>query len=74
MRRRFFRIFNPIAQGERFDPDGEYVRRFVPELTDVPARHIHHPWTWRDPVPGYPRPIVGLGGSRRRALDAFKAL
>ena len=40
----FFRIFNPVPQGRTFDPEGVYVRRFVPELRDMPARHIHAPW------------------------------
>ena len=40
----WFRIFNPTSQGERFDPDGDYVRRWVPELARVPARWIHQPW------------------------------
>ena len=46
----FFRVFNPVAQGERFDPDGDYVRRFVPELRDVPGAAVHRPWE----LPGGP--------------------
>ena len=40
----YFRIFNPVTQGERFDADGDYVRRWIPELADLPARWIHKPW------------------------------
>ncbi|WP_313977882.1 cryptochrome/photolyase family protein [Iodidimonas nitroreducens] len=40
----YFRIFNPITQGQRFDPEGQYVRRYVPELADLPAEYIHAPW------------------------------
>jgi deoxyribodipyrimidine photo-lyase len=40
----FFRIFNPLLQGETFDPEGAYVRKFVPELKDVPVRYVHRPW------------------------------
>ena len=40
----FFRIFNPVLQGEKFDPEGAYVRRFVPELKDVPDKYVHSPW------------------------------
>jgi deoxyribodipyrimidine photo-lyase len=53
----FFRVFNPVSQGERFDPDGDYVRRFVPELRDVPGAAVHRPWELPDgPPDGYPRP------------------
>jgi deoxyribodipyrimidine photo-lyase len=79
----YFRIFNPVTQAERFDPDGSYVRRFVPELAGLPAPAIHQPWT-ADPkdlaaagiVLGrtYPTPITDLKVSRQRALDAFAAL
>ncbi|MCH8506683.1 MAG: DNA photolyase family protein, partial [Ectothiorhodospiraceae bacterium] len=75
----YFRIFNPVRQGERFDPDGDYVRRWVPELGKLPAEHIHQPWK----APGsaleqaglrlgsdYPPPIVDLKESRQQALDA----
>ncbi|MCB1628446.1 MAG: deoxyribodipyrimidine photo-lyase [Xanthomonadales bacterium] len=69
----YFRIFNPVTQGERFDPDGAYVRRWVPELKDLPNRHIHQPWS-AGGVQGYPKPIVDLGETRAEALAAFKAL
>jgi deoxyribodipyrimidine photo-lyase len=70
----FFRIFNPVLQGEKFDPDGAYVRRFVPELADVPDKYVHKPWTMPKPPPNYPAPLVDLALGRERALKAFKAL
>ncbi|HEY8255441.1 MAG TPA: deoxyribodipyrimidine photo-lyase [Rhizomicrobium sp.] len=70
----FFRIFNPVLQGKKFDPDGAYVRRFVPELKHVPDRHIHSPWEAPQPPADYPAPIVDLAQGRDRALKSFKAL
>ncbi|MCB1509115.1 MAG: deoxyribodipyrimidine photo-lyase, partial [Hyphomicrobiaceae bacterium] len=79
----YFRIFNPILQGERFDPDGDYVRRFVPELATLPARFIHKPWEadaatlHRAGVrlgETYPRPIIDHGVARDRALAAYADL
>lgn len=79
----FFRIFNPVLQGRKFDPKGAYVRRFLPELSRLPDRWIHAPWEAPEEVraaagvhlgKSYPRPIVDLAASRRRALDAFAAL
>jgi deoxyribodipyrimidine photo-lyase len=74
----FFRIFNPVLQGERFDPDGDYVRRWVPELARLPAPDIHRPWTSsRLNEAGvtlgetYPKPIVEHAAARRRALEVF---
>lgn len=76
----YFRIFNPVLQGERFDPDGDYVRRWVPELAKLPTKHIHAPWQAPADVLNkaavklgetYPTPIIDLKGSRQRALDAF---
>ncbi len=64
----YFRIFNPVAQGKQFDPDGEYVRRFVPELKDVPTDKIHGP----QGVKSYPKPIVIHSEARKRALKAFE--
>ncbi|MGZ3363112.1 MAG: cryptochrome/photolyase family protein [Caulobacteraceae bacterium] len=69
----FFRIFNPVSQGERFDPNGDYVRRWVPELRDLPAELIHKPWE-AGGAKGYPRPIVDHALARARALEAFKAM
>lgn len=69
----YFRIFNPVAQGERFDPNGDYVRRYVPELAALPAERIHQPWTIGG-VPGYPAPRIDLSATRRAALAAYHAL
>ncbi len=68
----FFRIFNPIVQGERYDPDGAYIRRWVPELAHLSSKAIHRPW--EAGVPGYPKPIVDHAMARQRALDAFQGM
>jgi deoxyribodipyrimidine photo-lyase len=70
----FFRIFNPVLQGEKFDPEGGYVRHWVPELKDMPDKYVHRPWDAPEPPPHYPKPIVDLGQGRDRALKAFRAL
>jgi deoxyribodipyrimidine photo-lyase len=79
----YFRIFNPVTQGERFDADGDYVRRWVPELAKLPSAWIHKPadapnevLADADVVLGetYPMPIVDLKASRARALDAASVL
>lgn len=79
----YFRIFNPVTQGKRFDPEGRYVRCYVPELAKLPDKHIHTPWEAPPEVlaaagvrlgDNYPRPIVDLKSSRERALAAFKSL
>ena len=71
----YFRVFNPTAQGEKFDPEGIYVRRFVPEIADLPNRQLHRPWEAPPllrPAPSlYPTPIVDHDMARKRALDAF---
>lgn len=76
----YFRIFNPVTQGERFDQDGGYVRRFVPELAQVPNKFVHQPWNLpaaelaRLGLAGtpYARPLIDLASSRADALDAYK--
>ena len=79
----FFRVFNPTAQAGRYDSAGEYVRRWVPELSGLPDAHLNEPW--RAPAEAlrqagvaleetYPRPIVDHGEARRRALDALQAI
>jgi deoxyribodipyrimidine photo-lyase len=79
----YFRIFNPILQGEKFDPQGIYVRRFVPELARLPDAYIHRPWEApREALakagvalgPTYPEPVVDHQQARDRALDAFESL
>jgi len=76
----YFRVFNPVLQGEKFDPDGRYVRRFVPELADLPREVVHRPWQCDAVKPGgrgrrsYPAPIVDHAAARERALGAFSAL
>jgi deoxyribodipyrimidine photo-lyase len=69
----YFRIFNPVLQGEKFDPDGEYVRRFVPELRGVAGKAVHQPWTLPGGVPdGYPEPIVDHKAERQEALARYE--
>jgi deoxyribodipyrimidine photo-lyase len=69
----YFRIFNPVTQGERFDPTGAYVKHYIPELSKLAPKHVHQPWTVGG-VPGYPAPIVDLAQSRADALAAFSEL
>jgi deoxyribodipyrimidine photo-lyase len=77
----FFRIFNPVLQGKRFDANGEYVRRWVPELTRVPSSYIHAPWSMPEEVArgagvrvgkDYPVPIVDHRVQRERALRLYR--
>jgi deoxyribodipyrimidine photo-lyase len=79
----YFRVFNPVSQGLKFDPDGAYVRRWVPELARMPADHIHAPWEAPAEVlrhagvilgTNYPEPIISLSASRIAALAAFSSL
>ena len=72
----YFRIFNPVTQGEKFDPDGHYVRRWVKELADAPVAIIHRPWSDPDWLArsGYPPPMVDLAETRAVALAAYQAL
>ncbi|MBV9655177.1 MAG: deoxyribodipyrimidine photo-lyase [Acetobacteraceae bacterium] len=79
----YFRVFNPALQGAKFDPSGDYVRRFVPELTRLGKQYIHTPWDAPETVLAeagvrvgetYPRPIVGLEAGRNRALAAYRSL
>jgi deoxyribodipyrimidine photo-lyase len=79
----YFRIFNPVTQSEKFDPQGRFIRRYVPELTGVPDKYIHAPWTMR---PGeaeacgftlgrdYPAPVVDHSAARERTLARFAAV
>ncbi len=79
----YFRIFNPITQGKKFDEDGEYVRRHVSELKHMPLKFLHNPWEAPEKIlreagvklgVDYPLPMVNLGDSRERALKAFSNL
>jgi len=79
----YFRIFNPVTQGQKFDPKGEYTRRFVPELSRVPDKYLFNPWEappdtlqQAGVVLGktYPRPIVDLKISREQALEAYQQI
>jgi deoxyribodipyrimidine photo-lyase len=63
------RLYNPVLQQRRYDPDGEYVRRWVPELRDVPTEKLAEPWG----LAGYPDPIVDHAHERRRAIAAYRA-
>jgi len=75
----FYRIFSPTRQGARFDPQGAYVKQWVPELRNVPARYVHEPWTLsplerRTLCPDYPPPVVDLDEGRARALAAWERM
>ena len=71
----YFRVFNPVTQSERFDPDGEFIRRWVPELAKLDSKRIHEPSRKGGVIPkGYPRPIVDLKESRKEAIARFQAL
>jgi len=79
----YFRIFNPVSQGERFDKDGSYVRKWVPELKNLPSTWIHKPWECPDSVlseagivlgKSYPKPLISLKESREEALSLYQEL
>ena len=79
----YFRIFNPITQSQKFDPDGKFIRRYVPELMALSGKHIHAPWTAGDQILAsaqieldrtYPRPIVDHNAARRIALARYGEL
>lgn len=73
----YFRVFNPILQGQKFDPEGAYVKRFVPELAKLPTKYIHEPWTAAPQIlehvgaSDYPSPIIEHKAGRERALAAL---
>ena len=69
----YFRVFSPIRQSERFDPDGEFIRRYIPELAELPAKWIHAPWKAPVPPERYPQPIVPHEGVKERVTEAFRA-
>ncbi len=69
----YFRVFNPITQGKKFDPDGDYVRRWVPELAHLAGAAVHEPWKADDGyAEGYPEPIVDHAEERRIALARYQ--
>jgi deoxyribodipyrimidine photo-lyase len=67
----YFRVFNPITQGEKFDSDGSYVRHWVPSLAGLPARDLHNPPALARRLAGYPDPVIEHTQGRARALEAY---
>lgn len=79
----YFRIFNPVTQGQKFDPDGEYVRKYVPELKNLPTQYLFNPWEAPSLIlnssgiklgMNYPHPIIDLQKSRNFALSAYSSI
>lgn len=79
----YFRIFNPITQGEKFDADGEYTKRFVPELAQLPNKYLFKPWEAPEYIlnaagiilgKNYPKPMIDLKESRETALNAYQQI
>ena len=79
----YFRIFNPVMQGEKFDGEGHYVRRWVPEIARLPDRYLHHPWDAPAAIlaaagvelgTSYPKPMVEHRAARQAALDAYGSI
>ena len=79
----YFRIFNPVTQGQKFDPTGEYIRTYVPELKNLPIKFLFSPWECPNEIltnlnfklgQDYPHPIVDLKESRQRALSTYEQL
>lgn len=79
----YFRIFNPVTQGEKFDEHGNYTRKFIPELKKLPNKYLFKPWEAPEEIlknagillgTTYPKPIVSMVGSRIKALDAYKTI
>ena len=76
----YFRIFNPVLQGKKFDPQGDYVRHWLPELAQVPDKYLHEPWKMPLAIQqqakcvigrDYPQPIVDHASARQATLDAY---
>ena len=77
----YYRIFNPVTQGQKFDPEGEYVKKWIPELCAIPKKWVHCPWEANEDLQNhwglgddYPKPIVDLKESRQIALDAYQSI
>ena len=79
----YFRIFNPVTQGQKFDPDGEYIRQYIPEIASLPTKYLYCPWETPALIlkdadielgSTYPHPIIDLKKSRDLALNAFQSL
>lgn len=79
----YFRVFNPITQSNRFDPKGEYIKKYVPELAGVPGKYIHEPWKMEEHEQDeggciigkdYPEPVVDHAIQRKRAIQMFQEL
>ncbi|MDF1780258.1 MAG: deoxyribodipyrimidine photo-lyase [Alcanivoracaceae bacterium] len=69
----YFRVFNPVRQGQRFDPDGVFIKQWVPELAHLSKKFIHEPWKSPESVSDYPTPIVSLVGVKENVERAFRA-
>ena len=79
----YFRIFNPVTQGQKFDKTGDYTRKYVPELKNMPEKYLFNPWEAPQAVleqagvvlgENYPQPVIDIKQSRERALNAFQDL
>jgi deoxyribodipyrimidine photo-lyase len=68
----YFRVFNPVTQGQKFDPDGAYLRRWLPELAHLDRKAIHEPWTCERLPTGYPARVVDHAAERQESLDRYK--
>jgi deoxyribodipyrimidine photo-lyase len=70
----YFRIFNPVLQSQKFDPSGDYIKRWVLELREMDSRMVHSPWKFDLSIKNYPAPIVEHQFARDRALLAYRSL
>ncbi|MES2207019.1 MAG: deoxyribodipyrimidine photo-lyase [Pseudomonadota bacterium] len=68
----YFRIFNPITQSKKFDPDGNFIRRYIPEIAHLPNKYIHSPWESAHPPANYPSPIIDHAKARLLTLQRYK--